>query len=189
MNAQFQSLLQQTFKDPKQTTRDIIALQLPGQVAWMALAAMTLLGLVLSYASALLGGVMGGMANPFVMAGALGLATFILIYGVTYCGKAFGGTGTATEAAALFAWLQVIQNISIGVQVVAALVVPFVVGPIALATVVFVFWLLVNFVSELHRLDSLGKAFITIMLAIFIISIAVSIAMTLAGVDALEVRI
>lgn len=96
-------------------------------------------------------------------------------------GRAFGGSGTFDQALTLVTWAQFILFLVNIVQLGVLLILPPMVDLINIAAIALFFWLMVNFVSELHGFKSPGLVFVGILLSIFALAILLSIVFSAIG--------
>ncbi|NCM97616.1 MAG: YIP1 family protein, partial [Rhodobacterales bacterium] len=87
--------------------------------------------------------------------------------------------GRFDEALILVVWLQFVLLGLQAVQLVAYAVAPLLADLIGLATVALFFWLLTNFVAELHGFKSLGLVFVGVLatLVVMVLGLAFGLAL------------
>jgi hypothetical protein len=153
-------------KDPRQGAQHILNLRASPATAAQALLAMAILSGLMSvlvvHVSAQMGEDLGPMAllSPlsWVMFQSAGL--FFLAGAIHLVGRLFGGTGRATDAMALMAWVQLIM---LGLQILQFAVL-LLVPPLSLLLGILVLgvniWLMVHFTAALHGFTSPIKVFI-----------------------------
>ena len=174
------AMIRLTFQDPRAAARYLIALQLPPVGRWL------LFGLVVT-ASALLTHLSFGllppeemaflnqtMSNPLqtaaLQAGFL-LVTIVAIFGI---GRWQGGKGSFADTLFLLGWLQVVL-LSIQVaQIVALATIPPVAEILGVVGLAVSFWILTQFIVELHGFKSAWRVFLAIVGAIFLLALALS---------------
>ncbi|MCU0902311.1 MAG: YIP1 family protein [Tabrizicola sp.] len=119
------------------------------------------------------------VASPFLTAivqWMVFVAATFLIYRV---GRAFGGTGSLSDALLVVVWMQVI---ALGVQIVyllALVVIPLIAALISLAAPVLFLWLLASFIAELHRFQSRWAVLAGMVGTLFAISFLAAIVLAL----------
>lgn len=175
-------------KDPRAGARDVMALTLPRNARWEALLAVIIVSVLLAHVTAFLspGGDMmmaPMLQNPLASTTIqLGLMV-IMVFAVFWIGRALGGGGSLDDTILLMAWMQwILVGLQV-VQILALLVIPPLVGLIVLAGMGLFFWLLTNFVAELHGFRSLGRVFMIILLSMVGITILMSIVLSMIGVQ------
>ncbi|MFN3145271.1 MAG: hypothetical protein ACE368_08365 [Paracoccaceae bacterium] len=94
-----------------------------------------------------------------------------MVFGVFCQWAPLGGGGSLDDTILLMAWMQwILVGLQV-IQILALLVIPPLVGLIVLAGMGLFFWLLTNFVAELHGFRSLGRVFMIILLSMVGITI------------------
>lgn len=182
----------ESVKDPRAGAREVMALALPRTARWEALVAVVIVSVLLAHVTAFLsrGGAM--MMTPMVqnpLASTtiqLGLMV-IMVFAVFLIGRALGGGGSLDDTILLMAWMQLIL---VGLQVVqtlALLVIPPLGGLIVLAGMALFFWLLTNFVAELHGFRSLGRVFMMILMSMMGMAVLMSMLLSMMGVQVVGV--
>ena len=112
------------------------------------------------------------------------LASVVLIFRV---GRARGGKGSFPDAMLIVVWLQVIMLPVQALHLAALILVPPLAGIINIAGLVLFFWLMTNFIAELHGFTSRRAVFIAIVLTAFAVGFAlVLVAAILIGPEALS---
>ena len=97
-----------------------------------------------------------------------------LVHGV---GRLFGGRGQGAGALVVVIWLQVILLLLQLAQVLAMLVLPPLTVLIGLASLGALFWLLPNFVAELHGFQSVGLTFVGMIGTVVVVSLLLGLAL------------
>lgn len=170
-----------TVADPRAAARWLIGLDLPLNVAMTALVLVAVLSTLLAHLSfammpaAMREGFEGVMANPIgfaivqVTGAVLGAVTIHRV------GRWRGGYGSLPQAATLLAWLQfVLLIVQVG-QILSEIILPPLAVILGYVGLGLFFWLLVNFVMELHGFRSAFATFFGIlffmMLFFFVLSL------------------
>jgi hypothetical protein len=182
------ALIWQSVVAPRAAARILIGLNLPRLVLWQALVLVTVVSVLLV---ALTQGPMPEIPadtpqpieiTPFAYAMILGSSLVLLVFALYYTGQALGGTGQFTGALAIVIWLEVLAMCVRLAQVVLSV---FGSGPelaLSLVGMALLFWALLNFIAELHDFDSIGRALLTLVLAVFGISLGVALILSAIGV-------
>ena len=170
-----------TLANPRGGAARIIALEIPGPVGWIAVLLMAVVSTLLAYVSY-------HLSPPetrvfFAEAMAIPLRTAFLqlfvwvagTFAMYRIGRARGGRGTMDDAVALVAWLQFVMLVLQGVTLAAQLLVPPLAGILALAEVAVFFWLLVNFVAELHGFKSLAATFAGVLAGLCVLFLILAV--------------
>ena len=175
------SLVRDTIANPRAAARAIIDLRLPAQVGWTALALMAVAATLASYVSLKLSPpeaqAMFGKAMESPLRTAF-LQLFVLVAGcfaLWRIGRARGGQGSLEDSVALIAWLQFVLLVLQAVMMAVQLLVPPLGGLIGLGELVLFFWLLVNFVAELHGFRSLAATFAGVLLTLLVLVFMISL--------------
>ncbi|MGH1413092.1 MAG: YIP1 family protein [Pelagimonas sp.] len=123
------------------------------------------------------------LAQPSVygilQAGSLVATIFAFLWG----GRLFSGTAQVADIAILVIWMQTLRVL---VQVVLLVLMPvsaFIGGLAVSLSSVIGFWILLHFIDEAHGFGSLLKALGTIVFGLMGMAFAISILLTLIGVD------
>jgi len=176
--------------DPKGSLRQVTALPLDQTARWQALLLIVVISVILGHLSILMTGGPGtAMMAPFIanpmMAGVVQLALLgLMVFAVFWIGRAMGGSGQFDDAILLVAWLQFILVCLQVAQTLAMFVLPALAGLIGIAGFVLFFWLLTNFVAELHGFQSLAQVFLMILLSMVGIAFVLSLVLSIIGVPA-----
>lgn len=181
-------LAMESVRDPREGARRVTEAGLPRDARWQALLLVVVVSVLLGQFSAVIAP--GGadvlmapfLANPLATALVqLGLVA-IMVYAVYWIGRAMGGTGSFEDTILLIAWMQFIMICVQVVQTVALILIPPVASLIGLLGLGLFFWLLTNFVAELHGFESLGKVFLMILVSIVGIAFGLSLILSLIGI-------
>lgn len=174
-------LVRLTLGDPRLAARAVMAQPLPVQARWWALILTAVLSAFLMQAvTALLPPLPGpdGEAvtpiGPAIWAGMVASGMVMTVLLVHHVGRWRGGSGQLGDAVLLVAWLQFIQLLTVLLQIVVMLVLPFAAPLVEIGGVLLFLWLLVHFVAELHGFRSIGLVFlgvvVTFVAAVFTLS-------------------
>jgi hypothetical protein len=182
-------LLALTVRDPAEAARMLLSLHLSRGVLWQALALVTIVSVLVVALSpgpmpdaATAEGTDALFLSPFAYATILGASLVILVFALHFTGAALGGTGSFAGTLTLVTWLEVLATAVRVVQVVTLLVAPVAAGIVSIAGLVLLFWTLVNFIRVLHGFDTLGRAILTLLLAIAGMSVGLMLILGLIGV-------
>lgn len=183
------AMARDTVSDPRGGARRIMSIDLTLQERWLALLLMAVLStlvaqLVLAFAPPPPDDPTANPAQkmmqevlsvPIPAAIAQAVALIVGTLAVHRFGQARGGTGSLADTVSLMAWLQFITLVVLVAQVVAGLVLPPLVALIGVVWVPLFFWLLTNFVAELHGFRSLGATFLGIIAGILVLVLAATL--------------
>lgn len=110
--------------------------------------------------------------------GVVMLATAALVHVI---GRMAGGTGQASDALLAMVWMQAVFLALQIVQTLLLIALPPVGVILSLAALGFFFWILTNFVAEVHGFASVGKVFLGIIATLLVLSFVL---VQLAGPEA-----
>ena len=193
MNLTLANLVQRalgSIVDPRQAARDVMALDLTRRNRWDILTLVIVLSAVLAQLTLVMAGQQGApeMAapaftnSPIALGAVQAFLLLAMVFGIHLVGKKAGGTGSLDDAIILVAWLQFIMIV---LQVIQSVLL-FTIAPLAmligLAGIVIFFWLLANFVAEMHGFKSLGGVLVGIFLTLIVFAIILSFVLAFAGI-------
>ncbi|MDJ0828173.1 MAG: Yip1 family protein [Rhodobacter sp.] len=191
MTLDFNSLLRlawDSVRTPRDAARLVMQVGLPRGARWEALLLVVLVSVILGQITTyvMLGqpGVIFGpfLANP-VLAGVVQMSLMvIMVFAVFWIGRAMGGIGAFEDAILLIAWMQFVMICVQVVQFAALMVLPAMASLVGLAGFALFFWLLTNFIAELHGFSSLGKVFVMILVSMMGVAFGLSILLSIVGV-------
>ncbi len=177
-------LARESVSDPRGVARRIIALRLPARVGWMALGLMAVASALLTHLSLAMSPPAAqeffsdAMASPLRTALLQGLVMVISVHLIHRIGAMRGGIGGLAETVLIVAWVQFMLLLVQLVQMAALVLLPPLADLLGLLGLVLFFWLLSNFVAELHGFQSVAKTFLGILavmvLAGFVLAIILS---------------
>lgn len=181
-------LVWQSVAAPRDAARTLIGLNLSRLVLWQALALVTVVSVLLV---AVTQGPMPEIApdatqpieiTPFAYAMILGSSLVLLVFALFYTGQALGGTGSFAGTLTLVIWLEVLAMCVRIAQFALSIFGSGLDLTISLVGMALLFWALLNFIAELHDFESIGKALLTLVLAVFGISLGVALILSAIGV-------
>lgn len=169
-------LLRETLISPRKGARMILDLGLAARVGWLALALMAVGSAILTHltmvmmspeAVAYWGGAMGSPVNTAILQW---VVMFVTVHAVHRLGRMRGGAGTLAESVVLVAWLQFVLLALQALQLVVQVILPPFAQLLGLAGLGLFFWLLTNFVAEIHGFKSLGAVFASVVFVMILAS-------------------
>lgn len=182
------ALLRDTFAAPRPTIRRLLDAGLPFGAVGLALVLVATLSAVLSEITLLLTPMPGGADMIRGMAGGpLAIAVMqlvllvVIVTGVDRMGRAMGGRGDLTGAVLIVVWMQVVMIALQMVQVVALVLVPPLASLIGLLSIAVFFWMMSNFIAELHRFDSLGRVFLALLIGFIGLAMVLTFILSFLG--------
>lgn len=170
-----------TVADPRAAARWLIGLNLPLNVAMTALVLVAVLSTLLAHLSfallpaAMRAGFENMMANPIGTAIVQVTAAVVGAVMVYRIGRWRGGQGTLPQSATLLAWLQFVLLIVQVAQVLCEIILPPLAGILGYLGLGLFFWLLVNFVMELHGFRSAFATFFGILFFMMLFGFVISL--------------
>lgn len=175
-------------RTPRDGAQVVMAVQMPRAARWEALLLVVVVSVILGQISIyLLPGPTGPVFGPFlanpVMAGIVQMSlTVIMVFAVYWIGAAMGGRGDFGDAILLIAWMQFIMICLQFVQFAAMILLPPLASLIGVVGFVLFFWLLTNFVAELHGFASLGKVFLMVIVSMLGVAFGLSVLLSIIGI-------
>ncbi|PWE33113.1 YIP1 family protein [Maritimibacter sp. 55A14] len=184
----FTGLARLTLKAPREGARAVLAWPLNRTELWQIAGVLVVASVIVSQVSNFLMPLGGAgpmatiMASPFLNAGIQAGLLVVTVTAVDRIGRAFGGKGDFLGALKLIVWLQMINLAIQIIQFFALLVAPPVAGLIGIASLLLFFWLLTQFVTELHGFESGFHVFVGIVISAFAIILGLSVVLALLSV-------
>jgi hypothetical protein len=183
------SALRYSLQSPRDAIRQVIASEPPMAARWIALVLLAiastflmLLGLSLVPAEELPPALAWSMASPISLAAIQGVMFLVSAHLLYRLGRFRNGKGSFADSLTVLIWFQIIMLCVQAVQLALQVLLP----PFAFAAyfggLVLFFWLLTNFVAELHGFASLAKTFfgILVALAVLILLMGFGLALVIA---------
>lgn len=181
----FLALAVQSVTAPRQVARLLLSINPSREALWTAFALVVALN-GLTYAVSLLqsgGAIPALLQSPLVFVALQAATLAATILGLHYAGRALGGAGRLEDIALLMIWLQALRVLA---QVFILLLLPLSAGlgglAVGAATAIGI-WIAIPFIDEAHGFGNLWKAAATLVLGVLAAIIALSIILTLVGVD------
>ena len=182
------ALIRDSLSRPRAAMRVVLDFGMPAAILWQVLVLIAVLGdlvvwgglAVTAEGRALLAS--NALPGPIVL-GALQLGLLAaMAFGIDRIGRAFGGRGGFAGAVAVVVWLQIVMfALQLG-QLVLYLLAPPVADLLGLALFAVMFWLLANFIAELHGFRRIGTVFAGVVLTLIAAVILLSILLFALGV-------
>lgn len=175
-----------TIQNPRGAARTLIAWNVPDSVRWLlfglvvtASAFLTHVGFNLLPAeeTAFMGNAMSSPLQTAVLQAGFLLLTVVCIVKI---GKWQGGTGTFADTLLLIGWLQIVLLALQTAQILALLVLPPLAETIGVVGLGLSFWLLSQFIAELHGFQSAWRVFFAILGVILAAAIGLSVVLVMA---------
>ena len=177
-----------SLRDPREEARWVMAIKLPRTARWEALLLIVVISVILAQIATLLvpleGDILLGpiMVDPMV-AGLVQMSLLVLmVFAIYFIGHAMGGVGGFGNTILLVAWIQFVMACLQVVQTAAMLLIPPLAAILGVVGFVLFFWLLTNFIAELHRFHSLGRVFLMIIISMVGFAFGLSLILTMIGI-------
>ena len=188
-------LFVQSLVAPRAAGARIIALQLPPQALWIALALVSILltavftaimySLPLNEAQfAELRQLMPAFESPLVVAIQNWGQTVISILLYHWIGRILGGRGQLNDMLAVMIWLQTLVLVLVVAIAVFALILPIVAGLLVIFGLFWLIWATVAFIDAAHRFDNIFTAIGVLIIAMIALMVGPLILLSLAGYGA-----
>ena len=174
---------------PRDEARWVMSHDMPRIARWETLLLIVVISVFLARISMFLVPAQGDivmaplMMNPF-MVGIIQMSSLVLmVFAIYWVGRAMGGVGGFGNTILVVAWIQFVMVCLQVIQTVSMVLVPPLAGMISMAGFVLFFWLLTNFIAELHGFVSLGRVFLVIILTTVGFAFGLSLILTMIGVS------
>jgi Yip1 domain len=173
-------------KDPATAARQLLDMQVPGNILWLLLFLVTICNTILFTLSDLLAPVSGPLSDllstPFSMLGLVAGGLILTVYSLYLCGRLMGGAGAFDGVLVLIVWLQILRLIVQAAVMFLMLVLPLLSALLVIASAFVWLYLLVHFVNQAHQFASLGRSAVVLIVSIIIPAIGIAILLALLGV-------
>ena len=183
--ATFLRLIGETVTQPAQMAGRIVARPYDRGTLWMGVTLVSILSVLLIQILQVITPFTMPMGfTPLLYGPVMGCILIILTMGLYLTGQMLGGQGTFTHSFALVIWLEVTALTFRVIQAVVGFISPGISGLLSFAGLIALLWILLNFVNEVHKFNSFGRAFATIVIAIFGIGFGFGLFLSVIGVSA-----
>jgi len=172
-------------KEPAEVARRLIAMQLSREVLWTGLALAAVANTLLFSLSGLLmpgpSVVMPLFQSPFSYLVMVTVGLILTVAMLYWAGRLLGGRGTVQDVLAMVLWLQVLRILVQVATLILSLTIPMLAMLLVLAATVLGIYILLHFVDQAHRLNSLLRAGGVLILSFVLMAVALSVLLTLFG--------
>ena len=183
MLAVFIPVVKQSLREPREAAATLLSMGVPKQVLWPSFALLVVLSVILIFVSGPPVGADGQtVVSPFGLAIASAVAGAASVFLVWKIGELMGGKGGFDETLLLTVFLQGLIFTGQVIEFAIFLVIPPLADIYYVALIIFMFWLNLNFIAELHGFASLWRAFGVLVFASIGVAFVLFFAMSLAGV-------
>ena len=180
-----------TLTAPRQGARAALSLDLPRNALWLLFAIVVVVSMVLAQAVTLLMPIPEGLTSeeasllfsPVALGLVQAMLLFLVTHGIDKIGRIFGGQGSFDGALAVMIWLQFIFICLQVIQLVFIIIMlPAIADIIGILAFALFFWLLANFIAELHGFQSTGQVFVMIIVTLIALAFALTLVFTILGI-------
>lgn len=178
-------------QEPRRAARYVMGLDVAQSTGWLGLILSAVLSALLASVTLIIipfemdPSVPAFLSEPLPMAALQVVAMAVGAIMIQNLGAYFGGTGRMEQTLALLVWMEVILLLVQLAQTVLLLIAPPVGQLMGLGSLALFFWLMTQFVTELHGFSNPLKVFGTIIAAGFALSFA--LALIWVGIVGVEV--
>ncbi|PHQ97730.1 MAG: YIP1 family protein [Marinosulfonomonas sp.] len=183
-----------TIRDPREGARKVMAREMERRQRWETLLLIAVLSAVFAFISISLSTNLSdaqlddvARMNPFVLGLSQIFVLVVMVFAIHLIGGIAGGEGSLDDAILLVAWLQFVLICLQVLQIIAAVVMPFVAVVIGLVGLFVVFRLLTVFVAELHGFRSTVSVFIAVLVVMIVLATVISLVFGAFGIDMMGV--
>lgn len=174
-----------SIKDPASAARSLMALQLPSQALWTALALVAVLNTALFTLSNLL---MPGpsplpavFSSPMVYFSIVMVGLTLTTYALYWVGRWFNGKGSVADIMVLIVWLQLLRVLAQAAVLVLVMTLPFLAMLVVFAVTLIGVYMLVHFVDQAHRFGSVGRSAMVLIASLLAIVFGLSLIVAFFG--------
>ncbi|MFY0632911.1 MAG: YIP1 family protein [Vannielia sp.] len=192
MSSNLLTLMQLTARRPREAMAHVQSLQLTSAVAWQVFALVLVIELIFAHLLGLMLGPVdvpadGALApalalSPMLLGAIQGCLLVLMVFGLHWVGRVFGGTGRLEDAILLMALLQFALIVLQAVEILLILIFPGLAAGVMLFNVFVFFYLLTSFTTQLHGFTKPPLVFLGIILTMIGGIIGLSIILTIIGV-------
>jgi len=172
-------------KNPKQAARILMDMQLETGILWNALLLVALVNTFLFVFSVEFIGLSSPypafFTDPFINFAIMVAGIALMVASLVFTGRVMGGSATMRDVLALVIWVQVVQAAIQILAYIALLVVPLLANILTLAGGLVGLYMLVHFINESHKFNSLGKSAAVMIGALLGVVIGLSIVAIMVG--------
>lgn len=176
-----------TLRDPRAGARMALDMSLTRRERWDLLFLTVVLSTLLAKLSSILSGSSDAelgvfSVSPFVLAMVQLVLMLFAVFAVDGVGRRAGGRGDLDGAIAIVVWLQFVMICLQALQILLLAVSPLFAFLLGIVGLVLFFWLLTQFIMELHGFRSAISVFLGVFLCLFAFAIMLSILLGFLGV-------
>ncbi|SES21231.1 Yip1 domain-containing protein [Tranquillimonas rosea] len=184
----FVPMIGRTLRNPRGTARELLKLDLPLDALWAALVLVVILSVLLTGVADLMvppppeaESIAVLTLSPFAQVGLLASMQAALVLGLWRVGRGMGGQGSLSDTLLLMTFLQFVLLAAQLAQLVLMLLLPPIGGLFMIAVFFGAIVLLLIYVDEMHRFNSLGRSLLLFLLVSVGIGLVLMFLITLTG--------
>lgn len=186
MRGALSQLVMTTLTDPAGAARQLLDLRLTRETLWIALA----LAVVLNTAMQTLSGLLlpetpdlvpQQLRSPTIFGALLFMVVTLTVAAISFVGRKLGGAGRFDEVMVLIVWLQFLRALLHALVLVLLLVAPLLALLLQLAGSLVGVYIMLHFVDQAHRLNSLGRAAWVLVASVLAMALVLYVFLALAG--------
>lgn len=174
-----------TLRNPAAAAQELMSLHLPRSVLWTALILMaTLQALTFGVSEILIpttAPVPLVFDSPLAFFGMAVVALALTVYSLQWTGRMLGGSGSLEDVMVIIVWIQVLRVVVQLLALVLAIVMPGLALLLVFVATILGLYILVHFVNEAHRLNSLLRASGVLVSSVIVMVLGLSIFLSLIG--------
>ena len=175
----------QTIRDPRSGARMVLSIDLSRRERWEMLLLTVVLSAVLAKLSVYLSGGSEEVgifaASPFALGAVQLVLMLFAVHAIDLVGRRMGGTGDLDGAIVIVTWLQFVMICIQILQILLLLIAPVLSFLLGVAGLGLFFWMLTQFIMELHGFKSAMSVFTGIFLCLLGFAVVFSIVIGLTG--------
>ena len=180
------SALRYSLLSPRDAIRQVIDSDPPMAARWAALLLVAIASTFLMVFSLALAPpeqvpppLLGALGSPFGLAAIHAAMLLVSVHLIYRLGRFRNGRGSFADSLTVLIWFQILMLVVQAAQLALLLAVPLLAFPAYVAGMVLFFWLLTNFVAELHGFTSLGMTFFGILVALAVLMLLLGFGLAL----------
>lgn len=175
----------QTIRNPRSGARMVLSIDLYRRERWEMLLLTVVLSAVLAKLSVYLSGGSEEVgifaASPFALGAVQLVLMLFAVHAIDLVGRRMGGTGDLDGAIVIVTWLQFVMICIQILQILLLLIAPVLSFLLGVAGLGLFFWMLTQFIMELHGFKSAMSVFTGIFLCLLGFAVVFSIVIGLTG--------
>lgn len=179
------SLAWQSVTAPREVARMLLSLRLGTEVLLLGFAVVVVLQTIFVTLSAQIAppdqAIAAFLSQPIVFLFGLATVLVVMILALTYAGRGLGGIARVQDVGLLIVW---VQGLDVAVQAILLLTAPVMPGLAAMVSLLATgvgLWIVLNFLAEAQGFEGVGKAALSMLLAVTGLALGISLFLSLSG--------